>query len=122
MTLTQLHKKAKKEGWAVPHFNFSTFTLLYAILNGASKERAPVLAGTSEGERDFLGIKQCVDMIKSLREKYDIPIFLNADHTKSVERAKEAVDAGYDSIHIDLSKMPYKKNLEGVRQVVDYAK
>jgi len=122
MTLTQLHKKAKKEGWAVPHFNFSTFTLLYAILDGATHQRAPVLAGTSEGERDFLGIKQCVNMVKSLREKYDVPIFLNADHTKSVERAKEAVDAGYDSIHIDLSRESYQKNLEGVKRIVDYAK
>lgn len=122
MTLKNLHSKAQKEGWAVPHFNFSTFTLLYAILDGAQEVRAPVLAGTSEGERDFLGIHQCVDMIKSLREKYKIPIFLNADHTKSVKRAKEAVDAGYDSVHIDLSKEPYQKNLEGVKEVVEYAK
>ncbi|MDO8620939.1 MAG: class II fructose-bisphosphate aldolase [Candidatus Levybacteria bacterium] len=122
MTLKDLHLKAKKEHWAVPHFNFSSYSQLLGIIKGASQLRAPVLAGTSEGEREFIGIKQAVDIIKSLRESNNIPIFLNADHCHSVESAKIAFDAGYDSIHIDLSKKPFKENLEGTKQVVDYVK
>src|SRR3989338_11643600 len=45
-----------------------------------------------------------------------------ADHQKSVEAAKEAIDAGYDSVHIDLSKESYEKNLAGTKEVVEYAK
>ncbi|MEK7450440.1 MAG: class II fructose-bisphosphate aldolase [Patescibacteria group bacterium] len=122
MTLKDLHLKAKKEHWAVPHFNFSSYSQLLGIIKGASQSRAPVLAGTSEGEREFIGIKQSVDIIKSLRESNNIPIFLNADHCHSVESAKIAFDAGYDSIHIDLSKKPFKENLEGTKEVVDYVK
>lgn len=122
MTLKDLHLKAKKEHWAVPHFNFSSYSQLLGIIKGATQSKAPVLAGTSEGEREFIGIKQAVDIIKSLRESNSIPIFLNADHCHSVESAKIAFDAGYDSIHIDLSKKSFQENMEGTKEVVDYVK
>lgn len=122
MTLKDLHAKAKKEHWAVPHFNFSSYSQLLGIIKGARESRAPVLAGTSEGERDFIGIKQCVDIIKSLRESNSIPIFLNADHCHSVESAITAFEAGYDSVHIDLSKKSFQENMEGTKKVVDYVK
>lgn len=122
MTLKDLHLKAKRGHWAVPHFNFSSYSQLLGIIKGASQSKAPVLVGTSEGEREFIGIKQAVDIIKSLRESNNIPIFLNADHCHSIESAKIAFDAGYDSIHIDLSKKSFRENLEGTKEVVDYVK
>lgn len=122
MTLKDLHLKAKREHWTVPHFNFSSYSQLLGIIKGASQSKAPVLVGTSEGEREFIGIKQAVDIIKSLRESNNIPIFLNADHCHSVESAKIAFDAGYDSIHIDLSKKSFQENLEGTKEVVNYVK
>lgn len=122
ISLSLLHKKAKEEQWAVPHFNFSSLSQLQGILDAASQMRAPVLAGTSEGERDFIGLTQAVALIKSYRETFDIPIFLNADHSHSFETAKAAFDAGYDSIHIDLSKKPFAENLETTKRVVDYVK
>ena len=79
------------------------------------------MAGTSEGERDFIGLREAVFMVRSFREELNLPIFLNADHTKSVEAAKKAVDAGYDSIHIDLSKMPLDANVNGTKELVRYA-
>jgi fructose-bisphosphate aldolase class II len=122
MTLTELHTKAKQEHWAVPHFNFSSLSQLYGIIEGAKAMRAPVVAGLSEGERTFIGLKTAVDLIKSLREQYDIPIFLNADHSHSYETAVAACDAGFDSIHIDMSKKPYEENVETTRRVVEYVK
>lgn len=122
MTLKELHQKAKAEKWAVPHFNFSSLSQLKGILEGAVSMRAPVLLGTSEGERESIGLKQAVYLVKSYRETYDIPIFLNADHSKSFETAKAACDAGYDSIHIDLSKKTFEENLEETKKIVDYVK
>lgn len=122
MTLTQLHKKALKEHWAMPHFNFSTLAQLNGILDGVRELSAPVVIGASEGESKFVGREVAVALIRSFRETYDLPIFLNADHHKSPEAAIEAFDAGYDSIHIDLSKSSYKENVEGTKRVVDYVK
>jgi fructose-bisphosphate aldolase, class II len=122
ITLSELHTKAKSGKWAVPHFNFSSYSQLLGIIKGAKEANAPVLAGTSEGEREYIGMKQAVDLIKSLRESNSIPIFLNADHCHSVESAIKAFDAGYDSINIDLSKKTFEENVKGTREVVDYVK
>jgi fructose-bisphosphate aldolase, class II len=122
MTLRELHAKAKAEQWAVPHFNFSSYSQLLGIIDGAKESNAPVLAGTSEGEREYFGMKQAVDIIKSLRESNNIPIFLNADHCHSVESAIKAFDVGYDSVNIDLSKKSFQENMQGTKEVVGYVK
>ncbi len=121
-TLNDILKRARHEGWAVPHFNISNFEILKAIVDAAREARSPLLIGTSEGEQNFLGLLQSVALVKSFREEYQMPFYLNADHMYSVESAKRAVDTGYDSVHIDLSKKPLEENIKGTREVVEYAK
>ena len=121
MTLGEIFKKALQEKWAVPHFNFSNLETLKAIAEAARETKSPVMAGTSEGEREFLGLSEAVALVKSFRGE-GIMIFLNADHTKSVDAAKEAVDAGYDSVHIDLSAKSFEENVGGTAEVAKYAR
>ena len=118
----EILERARDEKWAVPHFNISNFEMLKALVEAALNLRSPLLIGTSEGERDFIGLKSAVSLVRSLREEYDFPIYLNADHSYSVEKAKAAIDAGYDSVHIDLSKKSFEENVAGTREVVEYAK
>lgn len=122
MTLKEILRKAQDEKWAVPHFNFSNFEMLKAIVEAAREMRSPVMVGTSEGERNFLGLHEVVMLAKSFRDDTGLPIFLNADHSKSVESAKSAVDAGYDSVHIDLSAFSFEENVRGTKEVVEYAR
>ena len=103
-------------------FNISNLEQLRAIMEGAKKFNAPIMIGLSEGERKFVGLKQVVVLVKAFKEEYGLPVFLNPDHSHSVESAKSAYDAGFDSVHIDLSKLSFKENIEGTREVVDYVK
>jgi hypothetical protein len=48
-------------------------------------------------------------MVESLREEYDFPIFLNADHTHSLLSAIEAAKAGFDWIVFDVSTLPFEE-------------
>jgi fructose-bisphosphate aldolase, class II len=82
----------------------------------------PVLIGTSEGERDFIGVREIAAVVAALREETGQPIFLNADHTHSLERALEAAKAGYDMIGFDVSTLPLEKNIELTREAVDAVK
>ena len=113
---------------AVGHFNISELAALKGIFSAAQELTAsygaqiPVLIGVSEGEREFIGVRQAAALVKSLREEYDYPIFLNADHTHTVAGAKAAIDAGYPSVHIDLSKLPFVENIRGTADVVRYAR
>jgi len=123
-------EKAQKEKFAIGQFNFSDFTQLKAILAAAEKTKSPVILGTSEGESKFFGLKEAVALRDVFRKKTlrqgsgqaSLPIFLNLDHGKSFEYLKEAIDAGYDMVHFDGSKLPMEENIKITKEVVKYAK
>ena len=93
--------RLETEGAALGQFNVSDLVLLKAVLAAAGEIGVPVLVGASEGERDFFGVRQLAALVNSLREEFDVPIFLNADHTHSLVKAIEAAKAGFDEIVID---------------------
>jgi len=113
--------KAQKEGFAIPQFNFSDFTQVKAIVAVAEKMKSPIILGNSEGESKFFGLKEAVAIRNVLRKKTGLPIFLNLDHGKSFEYAKEAINAGYDMVHFDGSKLPLEENIKLTKQVAKYA-
>jgi fructose-bisphosphate aldolase, class II len=121
-TLKEYILDAEKKGIAIGHFNISNLETLKGIFETAKKLDVPVIIGTAEGERNFIGTKQAVALIKSLREEYDYPIFLNADHTYSFDKVKEAVDAGYDAVIFDATNLSFEENIKITKQCVDYAK
>ncbi len=119
--LNELFAEAKAGKWAIGHFNFSTADQLRAIVEAAAELKVPVMAATSDGEAEFVGREQAVALVRSYqKEGYDV--FLNADHHKSWETAKAAIDAGYDSVLIDASKLPFEENIALTKKVVDYAR
>jgi len=122
MTLNDFLKKATEDGWAIGHFNASELDQMRSILDACKESGSPSMIGTSEGERKHLGSLEAVALRDVFRVKYGIPIFLNADHHKSVDAAREAIDAGYDSVHIDLSSFPMEENISGTKMVVEYAR
>jgi fructose-bisphosphate aldolase, class II len=121
MILKEYLQKATKEHWAVGHFNIATLGQMRAVVEAAKEAKSPVMIGTSQGERSFIGLHQVVALIETFRKETKLPLFLNADHTKSFKACKEAVDAGYDSIHIDGSELAYEENKVVTKQVVEYA-
>lgn len=113
--------EAEEKHIALGHFNISNSDGLWGIFRAAKNLNVPVIIGTSEGERNFLGVRQAVALVSSIREEYDYPIFLNADHTYSFEKVKEAVDAGYDAVIFDGAKLPLEENIVITKQCVAYA-
>lgn len=120
MNLKEILSKASKEHRAIGHFNVANLEMLKAVVATAKDLAAPIMIGTSEGERQWLGLKNIVVLVKSAKEEWP-NIFLNADHTKSVEAALEAINAGYDSIHFDGSALELNENIKQTREVVEYA-
>lgn len=121
-SLSATIKRAERGGYAIGHFNISDSVALGAIFNAAREAGVPVLIGTSEGEREFLGIAQGISLVQGLRKTYGFPIFSNADHTHSLDKVKEAAAAGYDSIIFDGSKMTWEENVRQTKEAVDYVK
>ena len=116
-------EQARAGNYAIGHFNFATEDVLRGIVEACRDAGAPaVMVGTSEGEAEFVGMREAVAMVKAMREHFNYPIFLNADHFKGLEKCKEAIGAGYDSIIIDASKLPNEENIALTKQVVDFAR
>jgi fructose-bisphosphate aldolase class II len=114
--------QAQTAGTAIGHFNIADLVLLKAVFESARELKVPVLVGASEGEREFIGTRQLAAMVRSLREEFDFPIFLNADHTHSRARAVDAVKAGFDAIVFDLSALPFEQNVRQTREAVQALK
>lgn len=121
-TLKYYYQKAKKQGWALPQFNFSCAEQLQGIVQAAVDLKAPLLLGTSERDSRFLGKSQAVALAESYRKDTKLPIFLNFDHGKSFASVKEAIEAGYDAVHFDGSSLPFKENVFITKKVVVLAK
>ncbi|OWK26809.1 MAG: hypothetical protein US76_01745 [Parcubacteria group bacterium GW2011_GWA2_38_13b] len=115
-------KEAQKSCCAIGQFNVSNLEILKAVLNAARNLKSPVIIGTSEGEREFIGRRQIVKLIEAYREESQIPVILNADHTKSFEEIKKVIDAGYSAVHFDGSELPFKENIKITKEVMEYAK
>lgn len=121
-TLRQAIQWAKENKVAIGHFNISNLETLHAIAKTAKQLNVPVIIGVSEGERDAVGVKMARAMVTAEAKAMDHPIFLNADHTYSLERAREAIDAGFDSVIIDAAKLTFEENVEITKKTVEYAK
>ena len=120
--LRNLLEEAQNNGVAVGHFNISDWILLKAVFASAQELKVPVIVGASEGERAYLGVAQIAALVRSLREEQGVPIFLNADHTHSLDSAIAAAKAGFDSIVYDLSALPFEENVRQTRQAVEALK
>lgn len=121
-SLRETIQEAEEGKKAVGHFNISDIAALKAIFEAAKELGVPVIIGVSEGEREFIDIHEAVALVKGLREEYDYPIYLNADHTYSLEKVKEAVAAGVDSVIFDGAKLPFGENVAKTKEVVQYVK
>lgn len=123
--MQSLHKvleQADKSGVAIGHFNVSDLVTLKAVFESANEMNVPVIIGASEGEREFMGVRQISAVVKSLRDEFGFPIFLNADHTHSLSSAMEAARAGFDWIVFDVSNLPFDENVRQTRSAVDALK
>jgi len=121
-TLREYVRDAQMRKVAIGHFNFSNLEGLYAIARAARTLKVPVIVGLSEGEEEAIGTHAAVALVKSIKEDWGIPIFLNADHHYSFASVKAAIDAGYDSVIYDGARLPIEENIAISKQCVDYAR
>ena len=121
-TLREVLEQTQKNGVAVGHFNIADLVLLKAVFASAQELKVPVMVGVSEGEREFMGVRQVAALVRSLQEEFDFPIFLNADHTHSLAKAIEAARNGFDAIVFDTSELPFEENVRQTKEAVEVLK
>lgn len=120
-TLKEVIFEYKKAGKALGHFNFSDSNQLQAIAAAAKETGLPVVVGLSEGERGFFPIPQARALVDFYNEQ-GIEMYLNADHTYSVEKVQQAIVDGVDSVVVDGASLPFEENSHLLSTCVKYAR
>lgn len=122
----EMFAKAINGGYAIPAYNFNNMEQMQAIIKACVETSSPVILQVSKGARDYANInilrnmaKGGVEYAKELGK--EIPIVLHLDHGDSFETCKDCIDNGFSSVMIDGSSLPYEKNIEVTRKVVEYA-
>lgn len=121
-----LMQRSRSQGFAVGAFNIDNQETLIAVARAAQKLNAPVLVEVSQGEVDAMGIENIRDLVDNYRSEYGVEMYINLDHSPSVQACKRAIDVGYEFIHIDISQANHDATEEeiiaGTKEVVEYAK
>ena len=95
--------------------------LLQAIVAACEEEKAPVMLQISKGARQYANPVYLKKLIEAAVSLSNIPIAVHLDHGDSFELCKECIDEGFTSVMIDGSHLPFDKNVEICRRVVEYA-
>lgn len=121
-----LYQRTRRQGFAVGAFNIDNQETLIAVAQAAQKLNSPVLVEVSDGEVKAMGLENIRDLVDNYKEEYGIEIYINLDHSPTVDDCKRAIDAGYEFIHIDISQANHdattEEIIEKTREVVEYAK
>ena len=122
----QAMARARSEHFAFGAFNMDNQETLRAVLQAAMNKKSPVLVEVSQGEVDSIGLDNVRDMVTNYKIKYGVEMYINLDHSPSVEAAKAGIDAGFEFVHIDVSQAQHDATedqiIEETKKVVEYAK
>ncbi|EDK72628.1 ketose-bisphosphate aldolase, class-II [candidate division TM7 genomosp. GTL1] len=119
-------QRSRQQHFAVGAFNVDNQETLIAVSKAAQEKNSPVLIEVSHGEVKALGLENIRDMVDNYHQEYGVEMYINLDHSPTVEDAKRGVDAGFEFIHLDISQANHDASDEDIisktKQVVEYAK
>lgn len=119
-------ERARKGHFALGAFNLDNQETLIAVVKAAVAKNAPVLVEISHGEVEMLGLHNVRDMVDNYKIEFGVEMYINLDHSPTVEAAKAGIDAGFEFIHIDISQQDHDATEDAIitktREVVEYAK
>lgn len=113
--------RARDEHFAIGAFNAATIETLKAIVGAAKNLKSPVMIEASHGEVSYFGVKELVGVVRTMEQSFGVPIILNLDHAPDLEHCREALEAGFDYIHLDGSKLLIEENVAQTKQLVEMA-
>ena len=119
----EMLNNAKKERYAIPHFNINNLEWTKIILEKCEELKIPVILGVSSSAAKYMGgWYVCYSIVSSLIKDLNltIPICLHVDHGTKEDCIK-AIESGFTSVMIDGSKFELTENIRITKEVVEFA-
>lgn len=111
---------AEKNHLVLPAFNTTNYELTAGIIKGFEEAGLGGYIAISSSNLKLSSPKIIADMVKSVMKDISTPIALHLDHGKSFEDVKACIEAGFTSIMIDASHLPFEENIQEVKRTVEY--
>jgi fructose-bisphosphate aldolase class II len=121
-----LMQRARSQKFAVGAFNIDNQDTIIAVMRAAQAKNSPILVEVTHDEVNAMGLDNVRDMIDNYKLEYGVEVYINLDHSPTIEDAKRGVDAGFEFIHIDISQANHdatdQEIIAATREVVEYSK
>ncbi|MBO3444871.1 tagatose bisphosphate family class II aldolase [Clostridium sp. CCUG 7971] len=117
----QMLLKAQEEGYSIPAFNIHNLETIQVVLQAASDLKSPVILAATPSTVKYANENYLLAIIEKASEINDIPVTFHLDHHENVEDIKRIITLGCKSVMIDASKYEFNKNVEIVKDIVDFA-
>ena len=119
LNIKELLAVANEHNFAVPAFNIGTGQILNGVMDKCEELKAPVILAIHPLEHDFQGdsfLKMCIDRAN----KSPIPVCIHLDHSEWGPIVR-AIRAGFTSVMIDASSLPFEENVAITKKVCELA-
>jgi len=117
----QILQKARDENYALGAFNAGNLEIVQAIVQAARDKQTPLIIETSNNEAKHFGMENFLDVVKNFQQQTGLSLLTNLDHGPGLEECQKAIEAGYDLVHFDGSKLPYEENVKITQALVEQA-
>lgn len=116
-------KIADERGIALGAFEFWSYEVARAIVTGAEELDVPVIlqCGLTEIER-MGGVENTVATAYMAAKDAKVPVVLHLDHATTFELCNDCINAGFSSVMIDASALPFEENVALTRRVARRAR
>ena len=115
-----LMKYAEKYHHVLPAFNTTNLEMTYAITKGLMEANLPGYIQISSNNLRLSNPSVIAMVAQDAVKDSETPIGLHLDHGKSFEDVKACVDAGFTSIMVDASHLPFEENVRESRRAAEY--
>lgn len=119
VTAKEMLQKAREGKYAIGAFNVENMEMVIAVLAAAEAKNSPVIMQTTPGTIKYAGVDYYYANVAAAAKRSSVPVVMHLDHGDSFQRAMAAYRAGYTSIMIDGSKLPFGDNIDLTKRVVD---
>lgn len=121
-SVKEILQHASNQKYAVPAFNIFNYESAMWAVKAAENESMPVIIQFFPGYTIHISLRVVADMVKDLARNATVPVGLHLDHARDFDTAIAGIAAGFPSVMIDGSALPFDENVAVTAQVKRVAK
>ncbi len=122
MNLKEKYLELSKSDSAIIAANFYNLETLKGLLIAANELETSIILQLSKSSIDYMGLHTAAALAKASLKEYNVQGWLHLDHGNSYELVSACLKAGFDSVMIDGSELPFEENVELAKRVVELSK